>query len=227
MLKQSNITEIEHLNFNNLDPDDLKEVVNLDYLNWKLKSLRYNSQDWDLLNDQVYENISLINLQKLYLSGLSSISNSLRVLSNLPYDTTIDLASSSPEFFNLKFTKLELLFQSKQSLFRLSWKEVIFKFNDDLEQEDIVLLGGNIICISLFKGKIQIECSFNMEKWREGMGKTRSVNPIRGHIHYLNSTRIFWRCVRGMAQHKAYQLAVTLGRLKTFERIPSLACEFS
>ena len=112
LLKQSNITEIEHLNFNNLDPDDLKEVVNLNNLNWKLKSFRYNSQDWDLLNNQIYENISLINLQKLYLSGLSSISNSLRVLSNLPYDTTIDLTSSSPEFFNLKFTKLELLSQS-------------------------------------------------------------------------------------------------------------------
>ena len=64
---------------------------------------------------------------------------------------------------------------------------------------------------SLFRNKL---------KFHEFLSKTRNTNPRKGHIHFRNPARIFWRVVRGMLPHKTPKGAAALGRLKVFDGIP-------
>ena len=84
-----------------------------------------------------------------------------------------------------------------------------------------LLLGQRVVVVRCEKINISGSMFRNMYRLRGFMGKTRSSNPVRGHIHYHNPARIFWRCVRGMTPHKTPRGAAALGRLKTFEGVPT------
>ena len=84
-----------------------------------------------------------------------------------------------------------------------------------------LLLGQRVVVVRCEKINISGSMFRNMYRLRGFMGKTRSANPVRGHIHYHNPARIFWRCVRGMTPHKTGRGALALGRLKTFEGVPT------
>ena len=75
----------------------------------------------------------------------------------------------------------------------------------------VVRTEGINISGSLFRNKL---------KYMEFLRKTRNANPRRGHIHYRNPARIFWRTVRGMIPHKTQRGMEALGRLKAFEGVP-------
>ena len=83
-----------------------------------------------------------------------------------------------------------------------------------------LLLGQRIVVVRTEKVVISGTMFRNTYRLRGFMGKTRSANPRRGHIHYHNPARIFWRTVRGMLPHKTARGAAALGRLKTFEGVP-------
>ena len=83
-----------------------------------------------------------------------------------------------------------------------------------------LLLGQRVVVVRTEKIMISGSMFRNMYRLRGFMGKTRSANPSRGHIHYHNPARIFWRTVRGMTPHKTARGAAALGRLKTFEGVP-------
>uniref|UniRef100_A0A7S3JA77 60S ribosomal protein L13a n=1 Tax=Euplotes harpa TaxID=151035 RepID=A0A7S3JA77_9SPIT len=83
-----------------------------------------------------------------------------------------------------------------------------------------LLLGQKLVVVRCEQISISGSMFRNMYRLRGFMGKTRSSNPKRGHIHYHNPARIFWRCVRGMTPHKTARGAAALGRLKTFEGVP-------
>ena len=84
-----------------------------------------------------------------------------------------------------------------------------------------LLLGQKVVVVRTEKIIISGSMFRNMYRLRGFMGKTRSANPRRGHIHYHNPARIFWRTIRGMTPHKTARGAAALGRLKTFEGVPS------
>lgn len=84
-----------------------------------------------------------------------------------------------------------------------------------------LLLGQRVVVVRTEKIEISGSMFRNTYRLRGFMGKTRSANPRRGHIHYHNPARIFWRTVRGMTPHKTARGAAALGRLKTFEGVPS------
>ena len=83
-----------------------------------------------------------------------------------------------------------------------------------------LLLGQRVVVVRTEKINISGSMFRNTYRLRGFMGKTRSANPRRGHIHYHNPARIFWRSVRGMMPHKTARGAAALGRLKTFEGVP-------
>ena len=83
-----------------------------------------------------------------------------------------------------------------------------------------LLLGQRIVVVRAERIVISGSMFRNMYRLRGFMGKTRASNPRRGHIHYHNPARIFWRTVRGMTPHKTARGAECLGRLKTFEGVP-------
>ena len=83
-----------------------------------------------------------------------------------------------------------------------------------------LLLGNRIVVVRTERINISGSMFRNMYRLRGFMGKTRASNPTRGHIHYHNPARIFWRTVRGMTPHKTARGAEALGRLKTFEGVP-------
>ena len=88
-----------------------------------------------------------------------------------------------------------------------------------------LLLGERIVVVRTERMMISGSMFRNMYRLRGFMGKTRAANPRRGHIHYHNPARIFWRTVRGMLPHKTARGAAALGRLKTFEGVPHPYCE--
>ncbi|CAI2379612.1 unnamed protein product [Moneuplotes crassus] len=84
-----------------------------------------------------------------------------------------------------------------------------------------LLLGQRVVVVRSERIEISGSMFRNTYRLRGFMGKTRSANPRRGHIHYHNPARIFWRTVRGMTPHKTARGAAALGRLKTFEGVPA------
>mgnify|MGYP006282521521 FL=1 len=83
-----------------------------------------------------------------------------------------------------------------------------------------LLLGNKIVVVRCERIMISGSMFRNMYRLRGFMGKTRAANPRRGHIHYHNPDRLFWRTVRGMTPHKTARGAAAMGRLKTFEGVP-------
>ena len=83
-----------------------------------------------------------------------------------------------------------------------------------------LLLGHKVVVVRAERIVISGTIFRNMYRIRGFLGKTRSANPVRGHIHYHNPARIFWRTVRGMTPHKTPRGAAALARFKVFEGIP-------
>jgi len=65
---------------------------------------------------------------------------------------------------------------------------------------------------SLFRNKI---------KFSAYKRKKMVHNPSRGAVHYRAPSRIFWKAVRGMLNHKTPKGAAALAKLKAFEGIPA------
>ena len=84
-----------------------------------------------------------------------------------------------------------------------------------------LLLGHSVVVVRAERIVISGTMFRNMYRIKGFLGKTRSANPRRGHIHYHNPARIFWRAIRGMTPHKTARGAEALGRLKVFEGIPN------
>ena len=83
-----------------------------------------------------------------------------------------------------------------------------------------LLLGNKVVVVRSERIVMSGTTFRNMYRIKGFLGKTRSANPRRGHIHYHNPARIFWRAIRGMTPHKTPRGAEALGRLKVFEGIP-------
>ena len=92
-------------------------------------------------------------------------------------------------------------------MFRLSWKEVIFKCHDDLEQEDIVLLDENIICISQFK---EMGIRKITKEYVTANSESESSNFINseGESHYfisqanLSEIKLTWKQILSLQKNK-------------------------
>lgn len=52
------------------------------------------------------------------------------------------------------------------------------------------------------------------------MNKRINTNPRRGAKHWISPSRLFWKSLRGMLNHKTPRGAAALDRLKCFEGIP-------
>ena len=83
-----------------------------------------------------------------------------------------------------------------------------------------ILRGQKIVVVRCESINISGSLFRNNLKFKEFMGYTRLANPRRGHVHYRNPARIFWRAVRNMTPHKTARGTAALGRLKCFEGIP-------
>ena len=83
-----------------------------------------------------------------------------------------------------------------------------------------LLLGNEVIVVRAERIVISGSMFRNLYRIKGFLGKTRSANPRRGHIHYHNPARIFWRAIRGMTPHKTPRGTKALARLKVFEGIP-------
>ena len=83
-----------------------------------------------------------------------------------------------------------------------------------------LLLGNSVVVVRSERIVISGSMFRNMYRIKGFLGKTRASNPTRGHIHYHNPARIFWRTIRGMTPHKTARGAEALGKLKVFEGIP-------
>ena len=63
-LKQAPILEIEKIGFGEMKAEDFEQITN-QLLKYKIHTLNYGFR-WESISNQVLENISKINLQKLY-----------------------------------------------------------------------------------------------------------------------------------------------------------------
>ena len=84
-----------------------------------------------------------------------------------------------------------------------------------------LLSGQRIVVVRAERINISGSLFRNNIKFSEYMRKKMVHNPRRGAIHYRAPSRIFWRAVRGMINHKTPKGAAALGRLKVFEGIPA------
>mmetsp|Transcript_81242 Transcript_81242/g.143287 ORF Transcript_81242/g.143287 Transcript_81242/m.143287 type:complete len:188 (+) Transcript_81242:82-645(+) len=60
----------------------------------------------------------------------------------------------------------------------------------------------------------------NKVKYAEFRRKRMNTNPKKGPIHFRAPSRILWRTVRGMMEHKTARGKAAMARLKVFEGIP-------
>ena len=61
MIKKANIIEAEQISFSSISLDNFVEVIDSSNFNYKIQMLRYWDKNWNLFNDWVLNNISLIN----------------------------------------------------------------------------------------------------------------------------------------------------------------------
>ena len=64
ILKQTSVQEIEEINFGKMNEEDFEQITNL-LLNYKIHKLGYYIS-LESISNQMLENISKINLQKLH-----------------------------------------------------------------------------------------------------------------------------------------------------------------
>lgn len=61
----------------------------------------------------------------------------------------------------------------------------------------------------------------NKIKFAQFIKKRTNTNPDRGPFHFRSPARLFWRSLRGMLPHKTARGQLALGRLATYEGIPT------
>merc|ERR1711862_490513 len=83
-----------------------------------------------------------------------------------------------------------------------------------LSGQKVVIVRCDLMCIS---GSL----TRNRVKYAQFRRKRMNTNPRRGPFHFKSPARIVWRTIRGMIPHKTARGKQALGRLSSFEGIPS------
>ena len=83
-LKQVNLDEIEELNFDKLNSINFEEAANPESFNYIVHRISYWDKNWSSLSDSILKNISSINPNEFILADLRTLSQYVKVLSNLP-----------------------------------------------------------------------------------------------------------------------------------------------
>ena len=148
MIKEANISEIENLNLNQLDPRDLEESLDHENFNFKIQQLYYDEKDWELLSEVSLNNIWKIKPRQLHLSRLISMSHLIIILSNIPKDIVLNFQWSSSDEFSLKFSNTIAYFKDKKDILKIFWKLIWFKLNDRNKNE-IIFCDKQNIAVSL------------------------------------------------------------------------------
>ena len=149
-IKNAHITDVEILDFDQLDINWLENILNSAVFNFKVKSISYKKNSLRSLNDAILENILKINPQELYLSCFISLSVGIRVLSRYQKNMTLFFGWNPSSEYTLKFSNTFVHFKDENTSLKLYWKEIWFKF-EDMEKDDIIFLDNNHICISSFE----------------------------------------------------------------------------
>ena len=84
-----------------------------------------------------------------------------------------------------------------------------------------LLAGKKIVVVRCEDMIISGSLTRNKVKFAQFVHKTNNTNPRHGHKHYKSPARMFWRSLRGMLPYKTSRGALALGRLATYEGIPS------
>ncbi len=84
-----------------------------------------------------------------------------------------------------------------------------------------LLAGKKIVVVRCEEMIISGSLTRNKVKFAQFVNKTNNTNPRHGHKHYRSPARMFWRSLRGMLPYKTSRGALALGRLATYEGIPS------
>ena len=127
-----------------LNYNEFEEVTNPTYFNYKIQKINYRLKHCREISDLTLQNLNIINPKVLYLSKLSSISNIVSILCNLPNISTIYFGRDSPSNFNLKLSKALLSFKSKNGTLKVFWDKIWVKIEDDFKEDDITFIDNYI-----------------------------------------------------------------------------------
>ena len=155
MLQLAEITEVEVLDLDKVSLEFFEEVTNPKILNYKVNMLSYERVNFDLLNDSIIKNISLIGPKDLHLSGLNLNSNPIRILSNLPENITVNFNFNFVEDITFKFSNSEIRWRDHKGTSTLYGRNVWFKYGlNDFYSDDVLFLDNKYICIWNWKNMI-------------------------------------------------------------------------
>ena len=102
-LKQTEIIEVEWLDFHCLDNGSIENILDSNLFNYQIQSLKYNYYDCCLMRDTVLNKIAEVKPKELILTKISDVSNFINILSILPNNMTVYFDWNSWNDFNLKF----------------------------------------------------------------------------------------------------------------------------
>ena len=148
MLQLPSIFQADIIDLDTLDQEELNYATNPEFYKYEIQELSYWNYCWGLLGDLALENISKIKPKMLVLSWTYLISDIIRVLSSLPENMIICFDKNYQDSYTLKFSNVTLLIKDNDDIIRLKCKEVWFKSNGSLNQNDIQFLHSNFIWIS-------------------------------------------------------------------------------
>jgi len=84
-----------------------------------------------------------------------------------------------------------------------------------------LLSGQKVVIVRCDEACISGSLVRNKVKYAQFRRKRMNTNPGRGPFHYKAPARMVWRTIRGMVNQKSKRGQEALGRLATFEGIPS------
>jgi large subunit ribosomal protein L13Ae len=84
-----------------------------------------------------------------------------------------------------------------------------------------LLMGKKVVVVRCEEIIISGSLTRNKIKFAQFIKKRTNTNPDRGPFHFRSPARLFWRSLRGMLPHKTARGQLALGRLATYEGIPT------
>eukprot|EP00922_Rhytidocystis_sp_ex-Travisia-forbesii_P005420 GHVS01007916.1.p1 GENE.GHVS01007916.1~~GHVS01007916.1.p1 ORF type:complete len:203 (-),score=35.02 GHVS01007916.1:163-771(-) len=84
-----------------------------------------------------------------------------------------------------------------------------------------LLRGQSIVVVRCEEINISGSLYRNKLKYQKFLRLRMNTNPTRGPFHLRAPSKILWRAVRGMLPHKKPKGALALGRLRTYEGMPT------
>ena len=105
--------------------------------------------DWDMLTDELLDNIIAINPRELHLSELPSIKDGIRILSKWEEIGTVMFYSEDSNDYRLKFSNLHIYLKDGVDWFKFYCKSIWFiNEYDNYFIYDLVFLDSNYIWIN-------------------------------------------------------------------------------